>query len=343
MGRFYIPLAITAALLAVLGFTAYTHMRNTSDVPAPVKSLFDQWAAQHGKSYGTSSDYQFRLGVFHSNFKFVEEASKTSSFSLGLNQFADLTESEFLVKFTGLKANNQRLLNKRSNKRYQTKTVTAPSSIDWRSKGKVNPIKDQASCGSCWAFSTVQSIESRLAIKTGTLSSLSEQQLVDCAGGKWGNHGCNGGLMDQGFKYVKHEHGLTTESDYPYTARLGKCHSVSTHLGNVVDYVDIPRSAAQHEQALAEGPISVAIAATRKMMFYKGGVFDDPHCGTGLNHGVGVVGYGHDSSLGQDFWIVRNSWGASWGESGYIRFRKDVTTYGGTCGVLLMSSYPVLG
>jgi len=219
------------------------------------------------------------------------------------------------------------------------------TSVDWRTKGAVTPVKNQAQCGSCWAFSTTGSLEGANQIKTGKLVSLSEQQLVDCATAE-GNQGCNGGLMDDAFKYIEHD-GLETESDYPYTGRDGKCSAdKAKEQVKVASFVDVKASSgAAFKAALDKGPVSVAIDAAGIMFqLYHGGIMKGGGlfgCGTSLDHGVLAVGYGSEN--GSDYWIVKNSWGGSWGEKGYLRMAADYTsTDAGTCGIQLQASYPVV-
>ena len=216
----------------------------------------------------------------------------------------------------------------------------APTAIDWRSKNVVAPVKNQGSCGSCWAFSAVASTESALAIKTGKLIEMSEQDLVDCSRAE-GNMGCNGGLMDQAFEYMEKQ-GIDSEKSYPYEGRDDRCRfSNSTIVTKVKSYADIPSAdeAALLDAVAHQGPVSVAVQATFMMQFYHKGIFKDPFCkpdAAGLNHGVVAVGYGAEN--GKDYWIVRNSWGASWGEKGYLRMQRGRNQ----CGIATQASYPKL-
>merc|ERR1712060_645269 len=182
------------------------------------------------------------------------------------------------------------------------KNKTVASSIDWVPKGAVTPVKNQGQCGSCWAFSTTGAIEGRSFISSGKLISLSEQDLVDCS---TQNSGCNGGLMDYGFAFVESNQGLCTETDYPYLAY-------------------------QEWRCREDG-----------FQQYESGVLTG-YCGTGLDHGVLLVGYGTDGT--DDYWKVKNSWGADWGESGYIRLCRncDANKGKGQCGILLSASYPIV-
>jgi KDEL-tailed cysteine endopeptidase len=212
--------------------------------------------------------------------------------------------------------------------------VSIPTSVDWRTSGAVNPVKDQGQCGSCWAFSAVGVLESRYKISSGNLLSLSEQQLVDCAkGSPYSSEGCNGGEMTDGFDYSSVK-GMETESNYPYKAYDQACKYDDTRVTPVKGkghFMVPPNNANALKTEIANGPVSVAIEAdTFVFQFYSGGILNSKSCGTNLDHGVVAVGYGVDSAKGE-FYIVRNSWGASWGEKGYIRIA--VVDGQGICGI----------
>jgi C1A family cysteine protease len=193
--------------------------------------------------------------------------------------------------------------------------------------------------GSCWAFSTTGSTEGAHAIKTGKLLSFSEEQLVQCSA-SFGNDGCNGGLMDYGFEYII-KNGICSETSYPYTSgtgTTGTCTKTCTPIKKILSsYKDIPEG---NENAIMKaiqlGPVSIAIEAdTDAFQFYSGGVFNNTGCGTNLDHGVLIVGYG--SAANVPYWIVKNSWGATWGEAGYIRMIRNENM----CGLANSASYPI--
>ncbi|GAA0185827.1 cysteine protease [Lithospermum erythrorhizon] len=308
-----------------------------------VMTLYESWLVNHGKTYNAIGEKDNRFEIFKDNLKYIDEQNNVPnrSYKLGLNRFADLTNDEYKNTFLGAKPDNKRRLTKVKSDRYAPKVGdNLPESIDWRKLGAVAPVKNQGSCGSCWAFSTIGAVEGINQIVTGELISLSEQELVDCDTSY--NAGCNGGLMDDAFEFIIKNGGIDTEEDYPYTGKDGKCDVYRRTNGKVVSidsYEDVPEN---NEKALlkavAHQPVSVAIeAGGRAFQLYDSGIFTGS-CATELDHGVVVVGYGTEN--GMDYWIVRNSWGASWGEGGYLRMQRNVKTKTGLCGIAIEPSYP---
>lgn len=291
--------------------------------------------------FQTAEEYATRFNNFKANMDLVERHNnQNKDWSMALNEFAHLTHDEFTSRHVGGYAYyRRRFMGKMNNDLLMAKDL--PSSVDWRNKGAVTPVKNQGQCGSCWAFSTTGSVEGITAIKTGQLVSLSEQQLVDCSGAE-GNMGCNGGIMDQAFEYIIKNGGICSEEAYPYRASQGTCRASSCqNVATISGYANVPvRNADAFKAAIAQQPVSIAIEADQLgFQFYSGGVFTGS-CGTNLDHGVLAVGYGN--SNGQDYWLVKNSWGASWGDQGYIMLGggSNYNSGAGQCGILLDPCYP---
>lgn len=330
----------SVATFAIFNMTAGpAHQTFLAEPQNPVESAFIRYINKFHKTYATKEEYNHRLSIFTQNYHEIFSHNMMNSdkdgFKKGTNQFTDMTQDEFKMRL-GYKAH---LKTVRGAEMLSTEGV--PTSVDWRKEGAVTPVKDQGQCGSCWAFSATGSIEGAYAIANKNLVSFSEQQLVDCSTDE-GNMGCNGGLMDYAFTYVETSK-LETESDYPYTAMDGDCDYKAAKgkitLGGFKDVT--ANSPDQLEAAVALGPVSVAIEAdTGVFQSYTSGIISSKGCGTNLDHGVLVVGYGTEG--GKDFWILKNSWGSSWGESGYFRVLKTKTSGPGICGLQMQPSYPTL-
>jgi len=226
-------------------------------------------------------------------------------------------------------------------KSFSSSASGAPAEMDWRSKGAVTSVKNQGQCGSCWTFSSTGAIEGAWAISTGQLIDLAEQELVDCAGTKYGSMGCNGGQMEGAFKYVI-EHGQCALSAYPYTAQDGTCEKCTAvaHLASCSDVK--PNDQISLKGAVSQQPVSIAIEAdTKYFQSYSGGILTSSSCGTNLDHGVLIVGYGKENGI--EYWLVKNSWGTSWGDKGYVKIaRSDSTDDAGICGIAMDPSFPTV-
>merc|ERR1719495_81339 len=260
-------------------------------------------------------------------------------YHLKMNKYGDMLHSEFVSMMNGWIGNNTGGLYKKNRLHHgatfiePNDDVMMPKNVDWREKGAVTPVKDQGQCGSCWSFSATGALEGQHFRKTGDLVSLSEQNLIDCSR-KYGNNGCNGGLMDNAFEYVKENGGIDTEDAYPYDGEDEKCHyNPGTAGAEDKGFVDV-REGNEHalKKALATvGPVSVAIDASHEsFQFYSHGVYIEPECSPEmLDHGVLAVGYGEDPHGGA-YWLVKNSWGETWGEQGYIRMARN---HDNMCGI----------
>ncbi|XP_018576686.1 cathepsin L-like proteinase [Anoplophora glabripennis] len=304
------------------------------------KELWLEFKKTHGKDYRNIREEQVRFSVFQQNLRSIEEHNEKyhkgeKSYYLGVTQYSDLSKEEFLSML-----NYSRVAKPSEDKpglSHQVADVVVPTEVNWVTQGAVTEVKNQGNCGSCWAFSTTGALEGAYAIKYGTKVSLSEQNLMDCSI-RYGNSGCNGGVMQFAYTYVR-DYGIEQEFDYPYSGYLGACRfSNSLSVLKVWQYMSIPAGdeiALQNAVATA-GPVSVAVNADYFQQ-YAGGIFSEPYCTGDLNHGVLVVGYGEE--YGSTYWLVKNSWGPSWGEGGYIKIAKNS---GNECGIATDATYPIL-
>ncbi len=329
---------VGAAILTMTLLRGVSKQRDLGLKLNPAIAAFNNWAAKQNKLYKSPEELNYRRGVFVKNYYKVLDLNRKHSHKSALNKFSDLTEEEFVAKYTGYRVSNSMRTNV-----IAPKAIARPDSVDWRQQGAVNAMKDQGQCGSCWAFSATSAIESIWKISgKGSLLNLAEQQMVDC-GGSTGNYGCNGGWMDWAFQYIINVGGQEATADYPYTAMDGQCaFDASKIKATIKGYSDIPANNCEALlDAIAQQPVSVAIAANA-IMFYDSGVFSSTTCGTSINHGVTAVGYGTDASVKKDYYLVRNSWGSGWGEQGYIRFDRQVQTSTGICAICSVASYPTV-
>jgi len=302
-----------------------------------LSSLWSAWKVIYSRYYHPGEE-EARLAIFQENYKKIMKFNAQSdSAKLGLNKFSDLTAEEFKNKNSRcafveededfVKANTEEIF----------EVGDLPDSIDWRKKDAVTPVKDQGQCGSCWSFSSTGVLEGFYAIKNSKLLSFSEQQIVDC---DTNDYGCMGGWPYQAIAYAG-KNGLEGEDDYPYTAQDGKCQyekDKATKINTGYTFVKASDVTAL-KTALVKGPVSVAIEADEEVFqSYSSGVIKSD-CGSSLDHAVLVVGY--KTIKGVEAWIVKNSWGTSWGVSGYVYISTDPKPNGGTgvCGIL---SQPVI-
>ena len=313
----------TIAVLAVVGIALAAFFAYNSTPSNGVEEAFRSFIEEYRLGYGSSDEYSYRLGVFQENLKRYEELNILNPEAVfGVTQFSDRTPAE-MEAYMGLMLPAEQ--------EYTEVYTYDPSEVvgafDWASK--MAGVKNQGSCGSCWAFSAVAAVEGRYHLTTKKKDRVdvpfSEQQVVDC---DKTSHGCNGGWMNNAFNYLKGA-GFMKSADYPYTARQGACRADSKKAVDKVKGIGSIRAGDYNGLVSAgqAGPVSVAVDASN-WSGYRGGVMTS--CGTRLNHGVTLVG-----TDGSGVLKIRNSWGGSWGESGHIRLAK-----GNTCGVTNVASYP---
>jgi len=325
----------------MLSISAATFAFSGSDIV----SKFNSWKKAHSKTYASVELEAAALATFSSNEQLINTHNTGNwSFTLGHNHFSDMTFDEFQAKY--MAGGMGLFTNKPKSERMFLSGAATPKgykqadALDWVAKGAVTPVKNQAQCGSCWAFSTTGSMEGSYQLLTGTLTSFSEQDLVSCDNAAHGgeDQGCNGGLMDNAFEWIE-TNGLCTESSYPYTSGSGSsgtCKKTCTPVVSVSKYTDVTKGSEEAlKDAVNKQPVSIAVDASgSQWQLYKSGVFNVPSCGTQLDHGVLLVGY--DTDAGTDYWKIKNSWGSTWGIEGYMHMKSGSNM----CGLANSASYP---
>ena len=306
------------------------------DIDAIMFQQFQKFIKKYHKKYESINEFLARYEVFKRNVMatFKEE---NLGYRTGITKFSDLTQQEFAKTYLNLNYDAMAMAN------FEPTIVkvknAAPDAWNWKDQGVVSDVKDQGSCGSCWAFSTMGNLEGLYALEKGVVKTFSEQQLVDC---DTLDSGCNGGLMEYSFTWLKDNGGFNLDTDYPYKGTKQACKSDSSKyvdmkvtgykkLANGYSNWDCVDEDGIKELLYETGPLAVALNAN-PLQTYSSGILDKTaaQCPTsGLNHAVTMVGYGTDSASGKDYWLVKNSWGKSWGESGYFRIRRG----NGTCGI----------
>ena len=298
---------------------------------------FDTYAQEYHKNYTDMDEFQEAMNTYYYNKEWIENSPDFYSHNLSINQYMDIHPTTFHNTYKGY-------INLDKTRSCKPFTSTAnssslPDSVDWRYQNAVTHVKDQGQCGSCWSFSATGAMEGAWAIRNGHLLNLSEQQLLDCSK-YYGDFACNGGEMDSAFRYAI-DNGMYSEDDDPYQAKTYEC--IDCNVQAVFSScVDVTSNNEMHlKEAVTRGPVSVAIDAdTLAFQFYSGGIINNQSCGTNLDHGVLVVGYGEEK--GQLYWLVKNSWGSEWGHKGYVKIaRLDSESSPGVCGIASQPSYPI--
>jgi len=333
------PAAVVLACLAHGGAAA----------PPNYLTQWNEFKNKYGKVYNGIDEEPNRFIAFETNIDFIIETNaKNLSFALGINQFSDLTSEEFKATYLGLSKPKSVWGDFRYLGRHTYSGNLLPDSVDWAAQGAVAPVKNQGQCGSCWAFSTTGALEGAWQIANNkTVVALSEQQFVDCDTKK--DAGCRGGSFEYAFAYAE-QNAICTEESYGFKGIEGTCEAskcaIGIPKGSVTGFKDVATEDANAlMEAVAQGPVSVGIDADSDVFkSYSSGVLDTTLCGARLDHAVLVVGYGMDN--GKDYWKVKNSFGESWGDEGYIRIARKVSPpwqpWTGECGILINPSYPVV-
>jgi len=315
---------------------------------APSLNTWELFKAVHKKVYTSEAEESLRQKIFNQNVAMIEEHNQKfeagkETFKLGINRFADMLQSEIGALMKGLDRSTDKV--PATSVFVADKNTALPDTVDWREEGIVTEVKDQGDCGSCWSFSTTGTLEGQHALSTGELVSLSEEQLVDCD--TLINAGCNGGWPYVALNYIKRNGGIMSEEDYPYLSTdtepiTGPCEfDASKVVATCTGYVAV---ASGDEDALQEavatiGPISVCIDANHlRFMYYQSGVYYNENCSSDyLDHAVLAVGYGTEN--GEDYWLVKNSWNADWGEDGYVKMARNRDN---NCGIATEPVYPTV-
>jgi len=306
-------------------------------------SRFLDFIQKFSKEYD-DKEFSVRYEVFKKNVDFINAHNNkkpTPSFTVGINQFADLTLEEFTAQYLRFKPKNIH-----SESPHNDISINLPNRVNWDDKHAVTDVKDQGQCGSCWSFSAAGAIEGAWAISKGKLKSLSEQNIIDCSWNPpYNNTGCDGGDMREAMQYVIDNKGIDSEDAYPYNDYYGggqePCtYQASASIASISTMIDIIQG---NETDLAvmtvKGTVSIGIDASHQsFQMYQGGMYVEPDCQNGLNdldHGVVVIGYNNDVP----YWNVKNSWGPTWGMGGYIWMAKDLDNQ---CGVATYATLPVV-
>ncbi|KAJ3648359.1 hypothetical protein Zmor_020169 [Zophobas morio] len=307
---------------------------------------WEEFKKLHGKLFTNQEEEYIRRHIFQKKLRKIEKHNDRyrrglETYEIGLNQFSDYTGEEISIKLHSVENQTQLFYSHQHEnflKKQQIDFSTAlPLEFDWRTKGMVTPVKDQGVCGSCWAFSTTGAIESHYMIYKNSVVILSEQQLLDCVPEA---EGCSGGWMSDAFKYVAKNHGINYYHDYPYEGLKKTCRYNATKPKIVIwgfEYLSQPDEDMLKRMLVMRGPVSVAIDGTGNFPDYTNGIYYNPTCSRNtFSHAGVIVGYGSEN--GQDFWLLKNSWGQEWGLDGYIKIARN---RGNHCGIASKASYPV--
>uniref|UniRef100_A0A3B3Z7N1 Cathepsin S, ortholog2, tandem duplicate 1 n=1 Tax=Periophthalmus magnuspinnatus TaxID=409849 RepID=A0A3B3Z7N1_9GOBI len=321
-------------LLALLCATVWAQFDSTLD------QHWDLWKKTYQKSYKNQAEELGRRALWEKNLKQInihnlEASMGLHTYTMAVNHMSDLTKEEMLRIYAPLASQKDF---KMTPTPLQETDVDVPDTVDWRESGLVTSVKDQGSCGSCWAFSTAGALEGLLAKTTGKLVDLSPQNLVDCSG-KYGTQGCNGGWPHHALQYVIDNQGIDSEASYSYKGKDGSCrYYPASRAANCSAYYYVDKDELSLKQAVATiGPIVIVLDAS-DIFNYESGVYYNPSCGRLTNHAMLLIGYGTDDTSGLDYWLIKNTWDERWGERGYIRMARNKDQM---CGISMYAVYPL--
>ncbi|XP_052012976.1 cathepsin Q-like [Apodemus sylvaticus] len=315
---------------------------------------WQEWNIKYDKSY-TPEEEVLKRTVWEENVKRIklhnmENSLGKNTFTMEVNEFADMTDEEFKDMITGftLLNNNtvkhpwKRELGSVFPKSWSWRDAL-PKFVNWRKEGYVTRVKDQGQCNSCWAFPVTGAIEAQIFKKTGKMIPLSVQNLVDCSKPQ-GNRGCYGGTTYNAFQSVLHNGGLEAEATYPYEEKEGLCrYNPKNSAAKIIRFVALPENEDVLMDAVAtKGPVASGINVVySSFRFYKTGVYHEPRCKRAVNHAVLVIGYGFEGNETDpnNYWLIKNSWGKRWGLGGYMKIAKDRNNH---CGIASFAQYPIV-